>query len=755
MSNVFSKKQGRPNRVNRNTYDLSFANNLTTKFGQLTPVFCKEVLPGDTFNIRSAFGLQFMPMAFPVQTRMRADLHFFYVRNRNLWKDWPDFIGQTNPKSTPPYRHIDKITTGDINDYLGVPTTFTGSAMSWADVVPTSDWLVAGNGKFDSYRSISPSNRSSWSFFQDGPGGTYQALPHFGPFDFLPRQGSSSFNFNSIYLVYRFNPRNLDLSNRCELLFPRIFTSPSSSSSGVLDSKYDPQIVSDSKLTAYLANFDFNVGGGAIDQNFVKLLDSVLVSSDSLIYSSDRRVTFSFDGSPSVGESEVNCAIIEISLDPLSPTIGYPEAFQYIFFSDYENASLGAYLVYGVKDLADVDKSLNVFNSHNKNNVELSALPYRAYEAIYNSFYRDDRNNPRLVDGRPEYNKYITTDAGDQDTTDYKLFFRNWEQDFLTTSVPSPQQGVAPLVGISSTGRMTFADPEDSSKSYQVQGEFADDGQLSGVNYLENVPGSVQRSLIDFASSGISINDFRNVNAFQRWLETNIRRGLKYKDQIKSHFDVDVSYQELDMPEFIGGVSEPIQVNKISQTSEATEGSPLGSFAGQASCIGQSKHRISHYCDEHGFIIGILSVVPVPNYSQLLPKFFLKNEPLDYFFPEFGKIGLQPIRNKEVAPVQSFVDNNSPLDGVFGYQRPWYDYLSSTDEVHGDFRTTLRDFLLNRVFRGVPKLGSTFTIIDPNQLNDVFTDTDDNDKILGQLYFECYAKRPIPVYGIPQLEADI
>ena len=350
-------------------------------------------------------------------------------------------------------------------------------------------------------------------------------------------------------------------------------------------------------------------------------------------------------------------------------------------------------------DISSVPSDQNPFNSHNSDHIKISALPFRAYESIYNSFYRDDRNNPRIVDGRPEYNKYITTDAGGQDNTQYGLMFRNWEQDFLTTAVPSPQQGVAPLVGISSTGTMTFADPDDPDRTYQVEAKTADDADtIVGVNYLENVPASVQRSLIDVVSSGISINDFRNVNAYQRWLETNIRRGLKYKDQIKSHFDVNVSYAELDMPEFIGGVSQPVQVATVDQTSAGSVDNPLGSYAGQAFALGKSKHKVRHYCDEHGFIIGILSVVPVPNYSQLLPKYFLKNETLDYFFPEFGKIGYQPIRNSEVDPVNAWAEGASNVNNVFGYQRPWYDYLSSVDEVHGDFRLSLRSFLLNRVF---------------------------------------------------------
>ena len=300
---------------------------------------------------------------------------------------------------------------------------------------------------------------------------------------------------------------------------------------------------------------------------------------------------------------------------------------------------------------------------------------------------------------------------------------------------------------------MTLEDPADGTR-YQVQATTADDADtITGFKVTENLPTAVTRSLVNYATSGISINDFRNVNAFQRWKETNIRRGLKYKDQIKSHFDVDVKLAELDMPEFIGGVSEPVQINTVNQTGSDSVDSPLGSYAGQAYALGSSKHDVSTYCDEHGFIIGVLSVVPVPVYSQLLPKHFVKTSAFDYFFPEFGHIGLQPVLNSEVAPIQATVENK--LNQTFGYQRPWYDYLASVDEVHGDFRTSLRDFVLSRVFATTPLLGKDFTTIRPDDLNHVFSVTTDTDKILGQVYFDVSAKRPIPMYGVPLLEADL
>ncbi|UPW41726.1 major capsid protein [Peromfec virus RodF8_9] len=393
--------------------------------------------------------------------------------------------------------------------------------------------------------------------------------------------------------------------------------------------------------------------------------------------------------------------------------------------------------------------------------IPLNALPFRAYEQIYNAFFRDERNNPMLINNKPYYDKYLQSTDGGADANTYSIHQRNWEQDFLTTALPSPQQGDAPLVGISATGVMTLSD--EDGNVYQAMAQTADDNDtIIGASFIQTnqdgsaIPQNVARSLVSYATSGISINDFRNVNALQRYLETNLRRGLKYRDLVAARWGVNISYSEMNMPEFIGGMTEYINSVQVNQQSETTDSEPLGSYAGQLYCQGKQKHKIRHFCDEAGFIIGVISVVPVPVYSQLLPKIFTKFDQLDFFNPEFGHIGMQPIPMKEVAPLQVAL-NNGNLDETFGYQRAWYDYLGRVDEVHGQFRSSLRDFVMYRTFDGIPRLSTDFLLVDNTPLDNVFSvqrDADGNsvDKILGQIYVDCVTRRPIPRYGIPKLE---
>jgi hypothetical protein len=142
MANIFRKKDSYIDRVNRSTFDLSFVNNLTMKFGAITPVCLLPASFGDSFQINARFNLQLLPTVFPIQTQLYVRLHFVYVRTRTLWEDWMAFFGG-DESVTPPWMDVladgnsperrkqfnipDDLQTGSLADYLGIPTTITGT----------------------------------------------------------------------------------------------------------------------------------------------------------------------------------------------------------------------------------------------------------------------------------------------------------------------------------------------------------------------------------------------------------------------------------------------------------------------------------------------------------------------------------------------------------------------------------------------------------------------------------------------------
>lgn len=717
MASVFRKDDKFYDKPNRNNFDLSFQNNFTLNAGNIVPVFCKEVIPGDSFKIDPTFGIRAMPLVWPIQTRMKCYLHFYYVRNRNLWKDWPDFIGGTKQNLVPPYIYLtdqnrDMVNTGKIGDYFGIPSVTFGEFGS----------------EIENTFSAKYYNPDTDSFEYD------YVRVFYGAFSTRPQAGQNLWNITSkvalTQTVEDYNylvtivPAHRFIHSDLEQIRVKLVRSGDylSKSSFVVAAKADGTISAPN-------NESDNFGVGNISDYATELRFNN--PSNEIAYFAI--FTFTGDGT---------------GLRP-QPTGRHANAPANL--SD----SMLLYTWYDVRSGEATENSevglseLPFISNANPTGLRMSSLPFRAYESIYNCMYRNAENNPLIgEDGQPEYNKWILNNEGGADTTHYKLHQRNWEDDFLTTALPSPQQGNAPLVGLTGTATINFAS-EDGTET--VTATTDENGQITAINAGTSNLSDALAQMVDY---GISINDFRNVNALQRWLENNIRRGYKYQDQIQSHYGVSVRYDELDMPEFIGGASQSFAVNQISQT-VSSDTQVLGDYAGQASCVGSGR-EITHYCDEHGYIIGVLCISPVPNYSQLLPKHFLKSDKFDFYFPEYGHIGMQPIPLKEIAPLQTYrqqkADASVNLEDTFGYQRAWYEYLASTDEVHGLFRNQLRNFVMNRTFDTTPELGAEFTTIDPEQLNDVFAVQDTGHKFLGQVYFDVKAKRPIPLYGIPKLE---
>lgn len=736
MANIFRKKDPYIDRVNRSTFDLSFVNNLTMKFGAITPVCLLPVSFGDSFQINARFNLQLLPTVFPIQTQLYVRLHFVYVRTRTLWEDWMAFFGgdetvtppwidptaETTPQGLKQFNIQEDLQTGTLADYLGIPTTITGVFGKEERFEPTFCSEPAISGNVMSVVSVTnlTTRQEAFSYFSSKVDSSATSI--------LSCTYSSSENNDKKVFGYRV---------------------------GALPASSDGK-----KGTVYVRNLGSVLEGMTqwgrpivlgVHQNgtLLKVLDCDVSQDKQSIYfdldrtGADQHVKIIYLAFSPIAHSSYSRAVtlqtvpgsVSTRIVMSSTPIGYasfasqewtkPEAGNCPFYTSVTNR-LPA--------------------------IPLSALPFRAYESYYNAFGRDIRNNPFFVDGKPEYNRYVPSLKGGPDTYKYQLHYANWEPDAYTTALQSPQAGIAPLVGITSLGEATFRDA--SGAEYHAQLETADDGDtVTGFQVKSsNAPADVIHNLIGMATSGISISDFRNVNSLQRFLEIRIRQTPRYKNLVKGLFDVNLDYDELMMPEFLGGISDTIPVYKVTQTTP-TEGNPLGSFAGQGSLQSGMRHVIRKYCPEDGYILGVMSVVPAANYSQLLAPHFTRMSLLDWHFPQFNNISYQPMLYKHLCPYQAYAVNSANVNNVFGYQRAYWDLISSFDEVHGEFRDSMRNFLINRVFDKAPELSKDFLLVNPDHVNDVFAMTSENgDKILGSIAFDITKKTTIPRNSIPHIE---
>lgn len=730
--NIFDATFDANNRINVNSFDWSHVNNLTTNFGRITPVFCELVPAKGSLRINPEFGLELMPMVFPVQTRMFARLNFFKVTLRSMWEDYSDFISNFRDDLVEPYILPDSVRfekmckTGSLGDYLGLPTF--GTKIS-STVTLTDNPCAANSRKFTNSPLETVMNQLRADESVSGSTCTTS----------LNTDGSQTVFFNTL------------------------------SSSTVI-----PTNTSQVGIDVTLTGGQSDVFDGARGY-FVFLDDSESYAFDMPIEfkkSADGVVGFkisSVDSSKFGGTQGAPLVVI------VAPNSGAPISFANIKF----NVSYSYYVLQN-----DVSYTTYPFATENKpNNTHLLAYRFRAYESVYNAYYRDIRNNPFVVNGRPVYNKWLPTMKGGADDTLYELHQCNWERDFLTTAVPNPQQGAnAPLVGLTvgdvvtraedgtySVQKQTVLVDEDGSK-YGVSYKVSEDGErLVGVDYdpvSEKTPVTAINSYAELAAlateqgSGFTIETLRYVNAYQKFLELNMRKGFSYKQIMQGRWDIDIRFDELLMPEFIGGISRELSMRTVEQTvdqqgstSQGQYAEALGSKTGIAGVYGSTPNNIEVFCDEESYIIGLLTVTPVPIYTQLLPKDFIYNGLLDHYQPEFDRIGFQPVTYKEICPMNIVSgDSTDQLNQTFGYQRPWYEYVAKYDSAHGLFRTNMKNFIMSRVFSGLPQLGQQFLLVDSDTVNQVFSVTEYTDKIFGYVKFNATARLPISRVAIPRLD---
>ena len=437
--------------------------------------------------------------------------------------------------------------------------------------------------------------------------------------------------------------------------------------------------------------------------------------------------------------------------------------------------------------------------------LKVSCLPFRAYQLIYNEYYRDQNLTPPI-----EFSKASGIDAdaltigttyqtaGDAMAQLVKLRKRAWEKDYFTSALPWVQRGVASQLPITlDTSNLEFGhksgdiDPVKTNavkldKWVRTDGSSAtpsglpsdveinsdgsivvkdDDGvgiKFTSSSATQNANGNHYHVFNDTDMNkyitiveneqGVTItpptiNELRLAEHIQSWLEKNARGGARYIEQILSHFGVRVPDYQLQRPEYLGGGRSPVVISEVLQTSSTDDASPQGNMAGHAYSVG-SKNKFNYTFNEHGIVLGIISVLPRTSYQQGISRHLTKFDKFDYYFPEFAHLGEQAIAQKEIFSATKYGESTVDPETTFGYQERYAEYKYRASEVHGDFKSSLDMWHLGRKFSGIPYLNTSFVESDPS--NRIFS-VETGQHLWCQVYNNCRAIRPMPKHSIPSL----
>ena len=387
-----------------------------------------------------------------------------------------------------------------------------------------------------------------------------------------------------------------------------------------------------------------------------------------------------------------------------------------------------------------------------------SALPFRAFNKIWNEFYRDQNLQGSLTE---------PTGDGPDDPAFYALRRRGKRHDYFTSSLPWAQKGpesqvpigaVAPVVSneeiplfkqhLQSAAGTQLINVEDQGENYRSLGLAEPVTATDGSPMAFGLETGLEADLS--SATSITVNDLRMSIAIQRMYERDARSGTRYSEMVLGHFGVDMPDAQW-RPEFLGGSTQRINVTPVPQTSSTIssgdDASPQGNIAAFATSADSGRGFVKSFV-EHGVVIGLAQVSADLNYQQGLERFWSRLSRFDFYFPEFANLGEQAVKSKEI-----YLDGTEDDETAWGYQERWAEYRYKPSRISGLFRSqasgSLDSFHLAQDFSSRPLLNASF-IQDTPPVSRVIAVPSEPEFIMD-CFFNFKCTRPMPLYSVPGL----
>lgn len=355
--------------------------------------------------------------------------------------------------------------------------------------------------------------------------------------------------------------------------------------------------------------------------------------------------------------------------------------------------------------------------------ISVNMFPLAAYFMIWNEYYRDQTLQPEHV---------LSWRDGYESAVPWALLQPCWSKDYFTTATPNPQLGPQVTIPVNLTtngssplitaqSHLTGVSPVTFSGTVKTARDS--DTQLtgSGATINSNASGSITAAgntgsgVIDTqitwnggpdTQGNINVSDVREAFALQRFEEHRALYGARYDDYLR-YLGVRPQDARLQLPEYLGGFSAPVQFSEVLQTSAGASGG-VGDLYGHGISAGRSR-RWRRFIPEHGYIISVICVRPIPVYSQGLERLWSKSTRVDIWQRELEHVGQQEVLNSEV-----YSDGTEQDALTFGFQNRYDEYRRGVNIVTGEFRSNQNFWTLAREFANRPALNSDFVQCNPS-----------------------------------------
>lgn len=408
-----------------------------------------------------------------------------------------------------------------------------------------------------------------------------------------------------------------------------------------------------------------------------------------------------------------------------------------------------------------------------------SILPFRAYALIVDKWFRNENVTDEIYvqKGETVSSEALNSNAFSQNNYTGLPFVVTKKSDYFTSCLPSPQKGgsvilpfspdTAPVVLNTSSTISSFA--SSNPLKFSGNGTSVDAPLFVGASNSQGalkVDTSSGSTLSDYGSvtgtnlvasadlsqvSGLDVNEFRILVANQRMLEKDARYGSRYNEYIYGHYGVFAPDARIQIPEYLGGGSIPLNIYQVPQTSEGSSTSPMAELSGFSWSAGSS--RFSKGFTEPGLILTLACARQYHTYSQGIRRFWKRSKRSDFYDPTFAHIGEQPVYVDELYGQGLSV---SQWSRVFGYQEAWADYRQRYNFMTGNMRISSGSlgsiWTLGDNFSVAPTLSDSFISETSSNIDRCLSvETSSMDNFIADFWFDEKAVRCMPTFSTPGL----
>jgi len=412
----------------------------------------------------------------------------------------------------------------------------------------------------------------------------------------------------------------------------------------------------------------------------------------------------------------------------------------------------------------DIYNCMGLVNPVAGQTYQVNALPFRAYNRIWNEWFRDQDLDAEVANNEGD---------GPDAVADYSLLIRRRRPDYFTTSRPWPQKpsqsaltpsnpvllpGVdmgtvslggtpglsagAPVTGIGVTALGAAAGPVNMIESGNRTVNWPDKYYSDAGHDIR-----LRAQSNDYPDVRVLISDIRTANQVQLFMERNARGGSRYAELVRAHFGVVSPDARLQRPEYLGGGHGNVLVSPVAQTSETSGANYLGEQAGIGTATANN-HGFSATFTEHGFVLGLVNVRTPMAYEKGIHRMWFRRTVFDHYFPAWAHLAEQPVLRREIWADGNAADETT----IWGYQERWAEYKTRYSITRGQFAGTgaLNIWHFTPYFAAAPALNSTFMADDP-PLDRVLQVPAYGAEVLFNALIKERWVRCMPMYSIPGL----